>query len=315
MASGKGEIKGWVTRHGVHIPIYDNYSVRGGVEPKAKGSKFKKKKRPEAFDKDIRETELDSGKKVYFAAHSSEQGKKQGVKDLDKSFDTKEEARAFLAKENGDTEDAFPKKEQTSDDKAAKGDAKKEVFKKATKEVESTPEGQKRKETVNAIHEKDEKLAKGIKEVDKDDNKPKNFKEGLKQHEGIQKIANDQNEKVWNGGATNQELYDAADKFAESKNFNKDKVRDAAFSAFNEKWVATQKEREAHKGQAGSTISAEAHKQATDYLKSNLKAALPTSASGLKQAYATATGEEKSAIKAELRKKGYTYIGGKWVKA
>lgn len=119
MAKGKGDIKGWITKNGVHIPIYGQYTVRGGVEPKAKGARWKRKKRPE------------------------------------------------------------------------------------------------------------------------------NFKEGLKQHEGIQKIAEEQNRKVWNGGASNQELYDAADKFAEEKNFNKDKVRDAAFSAFNEKWWATKKEKEA----------------------------------------------------------------------
>ena len=41
MAKGKGEVKGWITRNGVHVPIYGNYTVRGGEEPKAKGSKFK----------------------------------------------------------------------------------------------------------------------------------------------------------------------------------------------------------------------------------------------------------------------------------
>lgn len=43
MAKGKGSIKGWITRNGVHVPIYGEYTVRGGVEPTAKGSKFKKK--------------------------------------------------------------------------------------------------------------------------------------------------------------------------------------------------------------------------------------------------------------------------------
>ena len=41
MAKGKGEVAGWITRNGVHVPIYGNYTVRGGEEPKAKGSKFK----------------------------------------------------------------------------------------------------------------------------------------------------------------------------------------------------------------------------------------------------------------------------------
>lgn len=44
MAKGKGEIKGWITRNGVHIPIYGTYTVREGHEPTAKGAKFKSAK-------------------------------------------------------------------------------------------------------------------------------------------------------------------------------------------------------------------------------------------------------------------------------
>ena len=117
MAKGKGSIKGWITKNGVHIPIYGEYTVRGGVEPKAKGSKFKRKKRPEEFDKDIRKTE--SGK--FMAQYSSDQGRKKGVKDIEKPFDTKEEARAFLAKENGEYEDAkFNKKAESGQEKDKK---------------------------------------------------------------------------------------------------------------------------------------------------------------------------------------------------
>lgn len=41
---GKGKIKGWITKNGVHIPIYDHYTVREGHEPGESGlkSKFKK---------------------------------------------------------------------------------------------------------------------------------------------------------------------------------------------------------------------------------------------------------------------------------
>lgn len=44
MAKGKGKIKGWITKNGVHIPIYDHYTVREGHEPGESGlkSKFKK---------------------------------------------------------------------------------------------------------------------------------------------------------------------------------------------------------------------------------------------------------------------------------
>lgn len=51
MAKGKGSIKGWITRNGVHIPIYGEYTVRGGVEPKAKGSKGWSKKKKREFIK------------------------------------------------------------------------------------------------------------------------------------------------------------------------------------------------------------------------------------------------------------------------
>lgn len=113
MAKGKGSIQGWITKNGVHIPIYGTYTVRGGVEPKAKGSKFKRRKRPEEFDKDIREG---SGK--FWAQHSSPQGAKKGVKDLEKPFETREEARKFLAKENGEYEDTkFTSKTEAGQEK------------------------------------------------------------------------------------------------------------------------------------------------------------------------------------------------------
>lgn len=45
MARGKGEIKGWITKNGVHIPIYDHYTVREGHEPENVKAKFKGKKK------------------------------------------------------------------------------------------------------------------------------------------------------------------------------------------------------------------------------------------------------------------------------
>ena len=41
MAKGKGSIQGWITKNGVHIPIYGTYTVREGHEPTVKGSRFK----------------------------------------------------------------------------------------------------------------------------------------------------------------------------------------------------------------------------------------------------------------------------------
>lgn len=58
MARGKGQIKGWITKNGVHIPIYDHYTVREGHEPGEKSlkSKFKsnKKESPAKSLKDLK---------------------------------------------------------------------------------------------------------------------------------------------------------------------------------------------------------------------------------------------------------------------
>lgn len=56
MAKGKGEIKGWFTRNGVHIPIYEKYTVREGHEPGETGIKarFTKKMSAESLkDKSV----------------------------------------------------------------------------------------------------------------------------------------------------------------------------------------------------------------------------------------------------------------------
>lgn len=42
MAKGKGTIKGWITKNGVHIPIYGEYTVEK-TEPKPKRSSFQRK--------------------------------------------------------------------------------------------------------------------------------------------------------------------------------------------------------------------------------------------------------------------------------
>lgn len=41
---GRGKIKGWITKNGVHIPIYENYTVRKGVEPEEVKARFKSNK-------------------------------------------------------------------------------------------------------------------------------------------------------------------------------------------------------------------------------------------------------------------------------
>lgn len=70
----------------------------------------------------------------------------------------------------------------------------------------------------------------------------------LEDHPDIQKIAEDHVKKIWNGGAANRELYDAADKWAEEHNFDKTKAKDAAFAAMNKKQMAEIKRRESEEG-------------------------------------------------------------------
>lgn len=66
MARGKGDIKGWITKNGVHIPIYGEYTVRGGVEPKAKGAKWKKRFSAEGVKKALnRNYDADSNETWY----------------------------------------------------------------------------------------------------------------------------------------------------------------------------------------------------------------------------------------------------------
>ena len=491
MAKGKGEVKGWITVNGVHVPIYENYSVRGGAEPKAKGSKFKsagsKKKKPDLnaiknYASDSRTatgdpTVIKVGNEEYFKSgddrwerHSTSGKVLHGtlsdkqMNDIVQKHDGEVTVMEGKKKETskGDTEGSNKKKIDTSTTSGKTANDLNSNLKKKGLELDSADlssmahkdfndekvtmydkEGNTYEGTYNKYKNGDREIVdikktsskeaskgqtEGNKETADKDNKekPKNFKEGLKQHEGIQKIANDQNEKVWNGGATNQELYDAADKFAESKNFNKDKVRDAAFSAFNEKWWATNKAKQAEKeatketnfakhedytknaeqkkkwqdisnalgdydaneeqvsskpaatptsgnferkkykvdgnvmkglksakemtGRSDLTVHElsndaisthyafrdkdgnevgqfhESHtNKKANYMNLNTSATgdnskpinrgVPTTVSGLRSAYSEATGSEKAAIASELRKKGYSLVGGKWIKA
>jgi len=66
MAKGKGEIKGWITKNGVHIPIYGHYSIRGGEEPRTKGARWKKRFSAEGVKKALnRNHDSDSNETWY----------------------------------------------------------------------------------------------------------------------------------------------------------------------------------------------------------------------------------------------------------
>lgn len=170
MARGKGEIKGWITRNGVHIPIYGHYSVRGGEEPQSRGAKWKRKK--ELSPRQVRQatTYLSTSNKESIKAVKAELNKMDDSKEVFSGVTVKDLKEHFAGVDENTTLGEYRKQLFDKDDQDNPiKEGKKEVFKEATKKVESTPEGQKRKETVDAIHKKDEQLAKGMKEVDKDD--------------------------------------------------------------------------------------------------------------------------------------------------
>lgn len=47
---GQGKIKYWFTKNGVHVPVYEKYTTRKGVEPENPKAKFKKKETKSKFD-------------------------------------------------------------------------------------------------------------------------------------------------------------------------------------------------------------------------------------------------------------------------
>ena len=55
---GQGKIKYWFTKNGVHIPVYEKYTTRKGVEPENPRAKFKPGTKKESFntEESIRKT-------------------------------------------------------------------------------------------------------------------------------------------------------------------------------------------------------------------------------------------------------------------
>ena len=54
---GQGKIKYWFTKNGVHVPVYEKYTTRKGVEPENVKAKFNTSKKSPSSIKDIPKTE------------------------------------------------------------------------------------------------------------------------------------------------------------------------------------------------------------------------------------------------------------------
>lgn len=96
MAKGKGSIQGWITKNGVHIPIYGTYTVREGHEPTAKGAKFKgKKKKKENWN-------VEHVRNDIFQSNTSVKEQADYIDYLHKKGKINDEEKATLSKELAD---------------------------------------------------------------------------------------------------------------------------------------------------------------------------------------------------------------------
>lgn len=111
---------------------------------------------------------------------------------------------------------------------------------KAAREMTGNETGKLRKSEKNYIQMEEEKRRRkeGIETKYRSGDHSK-----LSQHSEIQKMADEHIKKIWTqkGGVKLGELYDEADKFAEKNNFDKNKVRDAAFQVMAQKHVESVK--------------------------------------------------------------------------
>ena len=318
MAKGKGEIQGWITKNGVHIPIYGHYSVRGGEEPKAKGAKWGK-------DKQV------AGK----GAVKDVQGKKPSMSEEEKK------PTSFQEQVN----DRFKTKREWD-----------EIAKNAGYKDSSDPEFQKNADDIVAKNKqaaKDEKEAKtiagiaGLYQAEKQEQESsKAFRDKKAQEQGFASAKDMEsyneetgvNKETWKGQESSTSKPNKTDAyndkvFADFKKNGKDYQRvpmeGYAGTANDFKAAAKRAGVEIEYDKGDDTFYLRKSKQDSLSAGTNersrirgelhakdkaMKAAMPTTVSGLRSAYADATGSMKSKIAAELRRKGYSLIGGKWVK-
>lgn len=316
---GKGEPTGWITRHGVHVPIFGSYTVRGGVEPKAKGSKFKgfkkkKRDREEAnnateerktkyADRDWNK-DVDDAKR-YGYSEQTEEGKKPVTKDEEYKSKLAEANKAF---DSGDYKKANAmykdlKKMQASGEvsdetitgktksQRERDEQKSQARQKAFEANSLVDEGMDKEEARKAVTEQESSTPKTNKTDAYNDKIFADFKANGKDYQRVpmERYA----------GTTND--FRAAAKRA-GVDIEYDKDDDMFYLRKSKQESSTPEEKKAitARTNAGSRYGT------TNYSDMTVE--------GLKAAMAGARPGDKAKIRAALRAKGYVYKGGKWVK-
>lgn len=116
---GQGKIKYWFTKNGVHIPVYEKYTTRKGVEPDNPKTKFKKGTKKESFNTEesikqkttkVQEMEDEftpttSMSIKDYKLEDKKWGRRQGFAKFNRELENLESGIAFMSENFGDIRD------------------------------------------------------------------------------------------------------------------------------------------------------------------------------------------------------------------
>lgn len=116
---GQGKIKYWFTKNGVHVPVYEKYTTRKGVEPDSPKAKFKKGTKKESFNTEesikqkttkVQEMEDEFKPTTSMSIHDykledKKWGRRQGFAKFNRELENLESGIAFMSENFGDIRD------------------------------------------------------------------------------------------------------------------------------------------------------------------------------------------------------------------
>lgn len=154
MSSNKGEIKGWITRNGKHIPIYENYTAQ--PSPQFKNAKIKAN-RENAINpstiKDINDVEeVVMGKDAYASSYFNDTDYKEAMDKVKNSFNDYEKLGEEIRELNTqlEKESRIP----TAEELPGFSKDEREMF------AELTPKGKEIKERIKSLREEQNNCTK-----------------------------------------------------------------------------------------------------------------------------------------------------------